>query len=264
MGMRCAIFTLQENLDAIYHSPFPEATTMLVNQKNTRRINLGITKCYLLECSGGYLLIDTGYPDDFGKFIGALHAMQIPVTAIRYLLLTHHHDDHAGFAAQLVAQSGCRVIVHQAALPYLRQGEPENTSKPVNWQIRLVFSFFSLFHRSFGFPPFAPTEQDIIIAGDDAQVLKSIGVDGKILHTPGHTDDSISVILSDGRAFVGDVAMNFLNFCQIKYRPIYLQDKEAVFASWRKLIAQGAGHIYPGHGDDFPAQKLVFYGDKGR
>lgn len=121
-----------------------------------QRINLGITKCYLLTCTGGYLLIDTAYPADFEKFTRALDALGIPITAIRYLLLTHHHDDHAGFAAQLVKQSGCRVIVHRDALPYLRQGEPENTSKPVNWQIRLVFSFFSLFHRSFGFPPFAP------------------------------------------------------------------------------------------------------------
>ena len=32
------------------------------------RLNLGITKCYLLECSGGYLLIDTAYPRDSGKF----------------------------------------------------------------------------------------------------------------------------------------------------------------------------------------------------
>jgi glyoxylase-like metal-dependent hydrolase (beta-lactamase superfamily II) len=101
-----------------------------------------------------------------------------------------------------------------------------------------------------------------VSTSDDAQVLKTIGIDGKILHTPGHTYDSISVLLSDGRAIVGDAAMNILSFCQIKYRPILLQDMDWVFESWRKLIEHGARHIYPARGNDFPAPKLIFYGNQ--
>ena len=55
-------------------------------------------------------------------------------------------------------------------------------------------------------------DRDIIIEGDNDEFLKGIGIDGVILHTPGHTRDSISVLLSDGSAFVGDAAMNFLRW----------------------------------------------------
>jgi glyoxylase-like metal-dependent hydrolase (beta-lactamase superfamily II) len=53
----------------------------------------------------------------------------------------------------------------------------------------------------------------MVVSSDDFDLLKNIGIEGKILYTPGHLRDSISVVLSDGNAFVGDAAMNFLNFC---------------------------------------------------
>ena len=221
------------------------------------RIDLGVTKVFLLECPGGYLLIDTGYEDTYSKFLKALDRFGVEPFQIRYLLLTHHHDDHAGFANKLVSETGCRVIVHRDAIPYLSTGVAEDTSRPVNACICFIFSIFSLFHREFAFPPLVLKEDAVIIEGDDDQALRLIGIDGMILHTPGHTQDSISVLLDDGTAFVGDVAMNFLNFCQIKYRPIYVQDINQVFESWRKLIDKGARHCYPAHGKDFPIEKLV-------
>jgi hydroxyacylglutathione hydrolase len=115
----------------------------------------------------------------------------------------------------------------------------------------------TLFHREFDYPPLAVTQEDHIISGDDLGLLKGIGIDGKILHTPGHSRDSMSVVLSDGSAFVGDAAMNFLNLCRICYRPIFIEDMDAVFESWRKLIGNGAERIYPAHGSPFPAEKLT-------
>jgi glyoxylase-like metal-dependent hydrolase (beta-lactamase superfamily II) len=67
-------------------------------------------------------------------------------------------------------------------------------------------------------------------------------------------------VLSDGNAFVGDAAMNFLNFCGIGYRPIFIEDIELVFESWHKLVEHGAETIYPAHGRPFSAKKLTRYG----
>lgn len=223
------------------------------------RLNLGITKCYLLECSRGYLLIDTAYPGDYEKFMKAIEKLGVGLSTIQYLLLTHHHDDHAGFAARLVEQTGCKVIVHQDAILPLRKGQSEDTMEPINHCIKVVFSLFEIIHREFKYPPLAVTDKDIVISGDDFDLLKSIGIDGKILHTPGHTKDSISVVLSDGNSFVGDAAMNFLNFCYIKYRPIYVEDIDLVFESWQKLTEHGAERIYPAHGSPFSAEKLTHY-----
>ena len=59
-----------------------------------------------------------------------------------------------------------------------------------------------------------------------------------IIHTPGHTDDSISLILDNGIAFVGDLydlksAITFNN--------------EKVNNSWNKILIHNISQIYYGH-----------------
>ncbi len=230
--------------------------------KSFYHLNLGITKCYLLECSEGYLLIDTAYPKEYEKFVKAIYWLDVEQNSVRYLLLTHHHDDHAGFAARLVEKTNCKVIVHQNAILPLSKGESEDTIKPVNQCVSVVFSLFKRIHREFKYPPLSIIDKNNIVSGDDFDLLKSIGIEGKILHTPGHSTDSISVVLSDGNAFVGDAAMNFLNLCDIKYRPIFIEDVESVFESWQKLIEHGAKRIYPAHGRPFSVKKLIRYRKK--
>ena len=99
-------------------------------------------------------------------------------------------------------------------------------------------------------------ERDILIGDNNDSLLKGIGIDGVILHTPGHTRDSVSVLLSDGRAFVGDAAMNFLWWTGVGHRPIYIEDINTVYESRRKLRERGARVIYPSHGRSFSATKL--------
>ena len=129
----------------------------------------------------------------------------------------------------------------------------------MNRRVAMVFALFKLFHRAFTFPPVVLSEKDRLLTGDDFTVLKSIGIDGVILWTPGHSKDSISVLLSDGRAFVGDAAMNFplFNVCGIRYRPIYQEERDAVFDSWSKLIRHGAKTFYPAHTTPFSAEQLL-------
>ncbi len=73
-------------------------------------LKLGWTWCYLLKCTGGYLLIDTSYPGYYAQFEKKLAEFGIATSDIKYLLLTHHHDDHASFAAELVRHTECQVI----------------------------------------------------------------------------------------------------------------------------------------------------------
>jgi len=220
-------------------------------------LKLGFTWCYLLKCRDGYLLIDTSYPDYFPQFQKSTAKLEIDMLEIKYLLLTHHHDDHAGFAAELVRKTGCRVIVHHNAAAPLKEGRSEDTMQPFNRRVRFIFSIFRLVHRQFRYPPLILGENDMVLTGDEPELLNSIGIDGKILYTPGHTRDSISVILSDGRAFVGDAAMNFLRLTGVGRHPIYVEDINMVYASWKRLIEQGAKVIYPAHGRPFSARELA-------
>lgn len=49
------------------------------------------------------------------------------------------------------------------------------------------------------------TEPVIVSYEQSRKFLSDLGVDGEIIHTPGYSEDSISVILNDANAFVGDL-----------------------------------------------------------
>jgi glyoxylase-like metal-dependent hydrolase (beta-lactamase superfamily II) len=70
-------------------------------------------------------------------------------------------------------------------------------------------------------------------------VLERIGIPGEIVHTPGHSDDSISLLLDDGSVFTGDLT-----------HPALVGEREAavVTSSWQLLRERGATRVYPAHG----------------
>jgi glyoxylase-like metal-dependent hydrolase (beta-lactamase superfamily II) len=224
--------------------------------KKFDRIPLGVTNSWLLPCTGGYLLIDTCYPDTYPRFLRILKQLNISLGEIRCLLLTHHHEDHAGFAARLAQDTGCMIVAHEKALTHLALGKTADTMKPLNRRTQAVYSAISLVRKMEGYSPVRLSVNDIVIFGDNDTLLNELGIDGEILETPGHTADSISVLLSDGSLFAGDAAMNFLKPCGLKYRPIYAENYEEVKQSWEKLKARGARTVYPAHGTPFPSDRL--------
>jgi len=227
----------------------------------TIRLNLGITKVYLIQCNNGYLLIDTGYSKDYQKFLKEMNKIVIKTDQINYLLLTHYHDDHAGFARQLKDEFNINLIVQEKSINHLKEGDSgvSEDEYPLNRRVEILMNFFMKFHKNFKFPPVTVGQNDYIVDGDDCKLLRKLGVHGDIIYTPGHTTDSMSVIMDNGDTFCGDVAMNFLRFTGIKHRPIYINSIEDVFKSWNKMLKKGAKTIYPAHGNAFPAENLLRY-----
>jgi glyoxylase-like metal-dependent hydrolase (beta-lactamase superfamily II) len=84
------------------------------------------------------------------------------------------------------------------------------------------------------------THDNVTIAfAESRAVLERIGIGGEILHTPGHSDDSVSLLLDDGAVFTGDLTQP---------RFVGAEDAAVVEASWRLLRERGARRVYPGHG----------------
>ena len=79
---------------------------------------------------------------------------------------------------------------------------------------------------------------------------------GKILLTPGHTSDSISLKI-DNKIFCGDAAMNGIP--SIKRVTIWIEDKNAYQNSWNILTNEKADWIYPAHGKPFKREDLEKY-----
>ncbi len=81
-------------------------------------------------------------------------------------------------------------------------------------------------------------------------------MDGKIVETPGHTVDSISVLLDDGSCFVGDAAANLPSVAGAKNCVILVEDIDEYYRTWQKLLWLGARRILPAHGEPFDAARL--------
>lgn len=86
-------------------------------------------------------------------------------------------------------------------------------------------------------------ENTKIIDGNlSRSLLKSIGIDGEIIATKGHSDDSVSLILDTGIAFTGNLPLYEL-------RDAYGNDD--IPKSWKMLLEKGITEIYPAHGQDY-------------
>lgn len=65
--------------------------------------------------------------------------------------------------------------------------------------------------------------------------------------------------MDDGRAFVGDAAMNYLTFLGTGRRPIFMEDRRAVYESMDVLRTTGSELILTGHGPPFPVDELPVF-----
>ena len=108
------------------------------------------------------------------------------------IILTHYHLDHAGSAAELKRATGARLAVHRADAPYVSR-ELAVLRRASRYQ-RFLTTFLS-----------EPAEVDISL--NDSDELSPLG-GLRVIHTPGHTPGSISLLSAQrGLLIVGD-AMN--------------------------------------------------------
>ena len=146
-------------------------------------IPLSMSRVFLLPCQGGYLQVDAGYEHDYPLYRKNLAKAGIPLDRVRYLFLTHHHDDHAGFLNELTRDAKLTIIAHQQAGALMQNGQNDKTRGGgyVNSFIKLAAGFkMRLDPRwTLAFPPFSLRASDILLAGDDTQVLRCLGVEGQ-------------------------------------------------------------------------------------
>lgn len=221
---------------------------------------LSITSTYLIRCEGGFLQVDTGYDWDYPRYRRGLAKAGIELEEIRYVFLTHHHDDHAGFLARLMREANFTLICHQLCADFLPTGQNDADhgggylSKRIKFLAGLTMRLDP--GDELAFPPCKPRPHDVILQGDDSDALHEAGVAGTVLFTPGHSVDHMALVLDDGTAFPGDAAANTLNWAGAHYATVFMTDMDEAYRSWHKLIEAGARRLYPAHGRPFDAAKL--------
>jgi ribonuclease/clavin/mitogillin len=183
-------------------------------------VNVGYdsTNYYVIATASTKLLIDVGFPRTLPKLRHALRRTGIALSDINYLLATHYHPDHAGLV-QEVKQQGIKLIVLEnqiTAIPALKQ-----YMKPSQQYLDITLNDNINVHTA-----------------ESRSFLRRIGIDGEIIATPGHSDDSITLILDTGIAFTGDLP------------PAYLPDDPTnpTQRSWESIHSHHITAVYPGHG----------------
>jgi glyoxylase-like metal-dependent hydrolase (beta-lactamase superfamily II) len=184
-------------------------------------VNVGYrsTNYWVVSAGTSRLLVDLGWPGTMGLMRANLRRMGVPLDEIRYGLATHYHIDHAGLAQELKL-AGVPLLVLDAqvsAIPVMRTWtKPRDNYVDITLHDNVTISF-----------------------SEGRSVLERIGIPGEIVHTPGHSDDSVSLLLDDGSVFTGDLV-----------HPAFAgeHDADAIQASWRRLRELGATRVYPAHG----------------
>jgi ribonuclease/clavin/mitogillin len=184
-------------------------------------VNVGYrsTNYWVVSAGTSRLLVDLGWPGTLGEMRASLRRMDVPLHEIRYGLATHYHIDHAGLAQEL-QQAGIPLLVLDAqvnAIPIMKRWtKPQDNYVEITTYDNVTISF-----------------------AESRPVLARAGIPGEIVHTPGHSDDSVTLLLDGGSAFTGDLT-----------HPAFAFGREApvVAASWRLLRERGATRVYPAHG----------------
>jgi len=214
----------------------------------------GINTCYILKDKGA-VLIDGAWKGARKAFAKLLSESGIKPEEIQLIIPSHGDFDHVGGAKEIRELTGARIVMHEKDSVNLENGIfhwPEGVTTWGKFSRGLMMPLLKIMAR------FPPAKVDIIL-DDQGMSLKKFGIEGKIVHTPGHTFGSLSVILDSGEAFVGCLAHNRAPFVFRPNLPIYAKDPELLKASWIKVLELGARTIYPGHGKPFPADKITKY-----
>lgn len=205
------------------------------------RVPLQGTNAYLIT-GKHHVLVDTGPERARAALLGGLKDLGVGGDDLSLLLATHAHSTSVGNAAYLQRVFHVPLAVHAADAPILAAGIDRvgHVVKPLGALVRLL-----------GDARFPNAPADVVFS--DTLSLEPFGCAGNVVHTPGHTIGSSSVVLPTGDAIVGDLLMGgWLGGRLFGSRPSvhYLAESPGhVLQSVSILRGLGVKRLHPGTGD---------------
>jgi len=139
------------------------------------------TNCYILASKGEALVVDPG--DEATRILRYVNDLK---AKLKTIVATHTHFDHVLGVTELKTQTGAHFLVHKDDL---------ETLEAMQERVRMFF----------GLKVPAPPKVDSFLEESDS--LNFGGETLKILHTPGHSPGSISLV-GDGYVITGDALFN--------------------------------------------------------
>lgn len=183
-------------------------------------------------------LIDTGFRGGSARISDFIHRLGRSIEEISLIIITHNHFDHVGGLAELRDLTGAEVAAHKAGI-----ASPDGElSYPGSIRRLLRVRPFSSLRRHFALKP-----EDVDIQLEDGEVLKPLG-GLKVIHTPGHTPDSISLYSPQSKLLiVGDALVKRHKTLQLPYKMVSTNRTQAI-DSLRKMAQLDVDVLGLGHG----------------
>ncbi len=201
------------------------------------RILSGRSNVFLVTKDNVNILVDTS-SKNYRRVLNK-RLKRLGINQLDYLILTHTHIDHASNADQLKKTFGARIIVQREEAGYLASGK--------NIMIRgtnlFTRSLVNLLKQLNPFITYPPCPYDIVV--DTRLDLKMDSINLHLLHTPGHTPGSMSIIVDDEIALVGDAMFGVFKGSIF---PPFALDVRQMIQSWGKLLQTNCYLFMPSHG----------------
>lgn len=210
----------------------------------------GRSNAYLVRSNGKNILIDTSVTGDYSTLIERMTTALLAEVRIDFLILTHTHYDHCQNAAQIQREYNAPIAMSEYEAGFAQKGDtplPNGT-----WLITKLFSCIGnrIGRKGLDYQSFTPDK----LVKDDAVRLSEISPSLQLLPTPGHTKGSISVIVDDEVAIVGDALFGIF---RRSIFPPFANDVPLMLKSWEKLLSQTNCNVFlPGHGRAVTRQLL--------
>lgn len=214
---------------------------------NIIQLPLGKSNAYLIKSKNGYILVDAGVKGKEKVVREALEKNDASLSDIELIIITHVHYDHVGSLKALIDLTNSPVMVHQREYELLASG---STNFPKG---TMMFSkIISKIANKATSGVFEGVKADILV--DDTYDLSIFGINGKVIHTPGHTPGSICVLIEEEHLISGDT---FFNIFKNSVYPPFANDEKELLKSWIRIKEKNPKLFYPGHGEMFYSRKFI-------
>ncbi len=202
------------------------------------RILSGRSKVFLITKGMKNILVDTGLGIEW-KLL-RLRLNKLTVYHIDCLILTHSHFDHAGNAARIRKAFRTPVIIHGNEAHFLKSGTSPVPDGTFTYS-KAIMKTLSGISSSIG--RYRSCRHDILVGS--RYELNNFGIDAYILHTPGHTAGSVSIVIDNEIAIVGDTMFGIFPGSVF---PPFAEDPRQLINSWGQLLDTGCSLFLPSHG----------------
>ncbi len=174
------------------------------------------------------LAVDAGWPNTLYEYARNMKTIGRRLEEVAWAMMTHFHMDHAGLISEFLERGvTCFVFENQAdAVDAMEKAILKNdrTYKTID---RSKFRHIST-------------------KGSRAE-LAAIGIAGEVVVTDYHSADSISLILDNGEAIIGDLPSEGQR----------MPDDSEHLRNWDLIRKMGATTVYPSHAGVFKLEDKV-------